>query len=232
VPGPIEIVRRANQRGGRMLSVLDLVDAGTLSRDQAAWLLEQILAGSGWLVGARPGGAGKSTIMGAFLAMLPATAVVHLAGKGSGWLRARSGECAVAYEIGAGGYEAYVWGEELRAFVSVAERGARIVSNLHADTLAEAREQIVHQNGVPECGFAAFGLFLPIRLVGSGRQSKPVVPAIHRAVDGTWERVESPRPAGADVTAWLDAALALPERTIEEVRASWLGFLEKRDAAG
>jgi hypothetical protein len=51
--------------------------------------------------------------MGALLAMLPEATVIHLAASGSGWRRARGGECVVAYEIGPGDYEAYVWGDDL-----------------------------------------------------------------------------------------------------------------------
>jgi hypothetical protein len=34
----LSIVNRANQRGGRMLSVVDLLEAGTFSLARAAWL--------------------------------------------------------------------------------------------------------------------------------------------------------------------------------------------------
>ena len=38
----LSIVNRANQRGGRMLSVVDLLEAGTLSLAQAAWLAARV----------------------------------------------------------------------------------------------------------------------------------------------------------------------------------------------
>ena len=68
-----------------MLSVVDLLEAGTLTEPQAAWLLARILQGSSWLVGARPGGAGKTTVMAALLAMVPQGARVWLSNRGSGW---------------------------------------------------------------------------------------------------------------------------------------------------
>lgn len=227
--GTLEIVKRSNQRGGRMLSVLDLLDARTLTLPLAAWLLARVSAGSSWLVGARPGGAGKTTIMGALLAMLPEGERVHLAASGSGWQRARAGECVVAYEISPGAYEAYVWGEELRELAAVGARGCRIVSNLHADTPEEAREQVVVQNGVPASGFDRFELFLPIRLGGFGRGGAPVVPAVWQCREGFWERVPETDtgPAEEPIRAWLAAMLEEEERTIEGVRASWLGFTGK-----
>ena len=83
----LEVVKRSNQRGGRMLSVVDLIEAGTLSVNQAAWILERVLNGSSWLVGARPGGAGKTTVMSAILAMVPAGTRVRLTNQLSGWSR-------------------------------------------------------------------------------------------------------------------------------------------------
>jgi len=53
----ITVVNRSNQRGGRMLSVVDLIEAGTLTLGQAAWLVDRVRSGDSFLVGARPGGA-------------------------------------------------------------------------------------------------------------------------------------------------------------------------------
>jgi hypothetical protein len=226
VPNAVDIVTRSNQRGGRMLSVLDLLDARTLTLEQCAWLLARVAEGSSWLVGARPGGAGKTTIMGALLAMLPEGESVHLAGEGPRWRHSGPGECVVAYEIGRGGWEGYVWAEDLRALAGLGERGCRIVTNLHADTLAEAREQIVGQNRVPESAFDGFELFLPIRLTGSGRGAVPVVPTIWRHTEAGWTRLDEPElgPEEERIRAWLVGALAGGARTIQEVRAAWLRF--------
>ena len=43
-------VNRCNQRGGRMLSVVDLIDAGTLTRDTAAYSLAAICNGASFMV--------------------------------------------------------------------------------------------------------------------------------------------------------------------------------------
>ena len=56
-------INRCNQRGGRMLSIVDLIQAGTISRDLAAYALAAIGNGASFLVGAMPGGAGKTTVM-------------------------------------------------------------------------------------------------------------------------------------------------------------------------
>jgi len=190
----------------------------------AAWLLARVSDGSSWLVGARPGGAGKTTVMGALLALLPESEAVHLATAAGPWRRARGGECVVAYEISPGDYEAYLWGEELRELGALGARGCRIVSNLHADTLEEAREQVVTQNRVPESDFDRFDLFLPIRLTGSGRRGTPVVPMVWMHSGAGWERVTDPTPGPTEerIRGWMRQALETDQRTIESVRASWL----------
>ena len=63
----VEEINRCNQRGGRMLSIVDLIDAGTVDKSIAAYFLAVISKGKSFLVGAKPGGAGKTTVMGALL---------------------------------------------------------------------------------------------------------------------------------------------------------------------
>ncbi len=225
----IEAVEGANQRGGRMLSLVDLLEAGTLSLAQAAWLLGRIEAGSSFLVGARPGGAGKTAVMGALLAMLPAGEAVRLARPGSGWEAARPGECVVAYEISPGDYDAYIWGPDVVRFARLGARGCRLVSNLHADTLQEAREQIVRQNGATEEDFLRFGLFLPVELRGGGRPERRVR-RIHAAGGpaggGGWAAIEADPPLGPaeeDAASFLEECRRAGARTIQEVRRRWLG---------
>jgi len=52
-------LNRCNQRGGRMLSVFDLLAAKTLDLDLAAYLMARISTGSFFMVGSVPAGAGK-----------------------------------------------------------------------------------------------------------------------------------------------------------------------------
>lgn len=56
-------IERCNQRGGRMLSIVDLIEAGTMTRELAAYSLAAIGAGASFMVGALPGGAGKTTVI-------------------------------------------------------------------------------------------------------------------------------------------------------------------------
>ena len=122
----IDVVNGSNQRGGRMLSVPDLVEAGTLTVELAAWLIGRIESGSSFLVGANPGGAGKTAVAGALLAMLPASEPVYVTHRGGRWKTAGPGECVVAYEISPASFTAYVWGEECRRLARLGLNGSRI----------------------------------------------------------------------------------------------------------
>lgn len=232
----IEIVNRSNQRGGRMLSVIDLLEAGTLDRTKAAWLLARILSGASFLVGARPGGAGKTAVMGALLTMLLAGEMVRLATRGTGWESSKPGDCIVAYEIGRGHYEAYVWGERLVRMTALGQAGCRIVTNLHADTLEEARQQIAVDCGAGEAGLAAFETFIPIRTRGRGYAMERVVGDI-RWYDGEIWRVfapdsHAPTPLEGAIGDLLDRCLTDGTRTIEAVRTAWLAALPSIQAGG
>lgn len=207
----LEIIERANQRGGRMLSVVDLLERRTLTLPQAAWLVSRVEAGSSWLVGALPGGAGKTAVMAALLGFLPAGERVWLAAPEEKWQAAAPGDCVVAYEISPGAYDAYVWGEAVRRFAALGTRGCRLVTNLHADTLAAARVQVVRDNGVPAAEFDGFGMFLPI--------------TVDRGASGTERRIE--RLHYRDGKGWRELEMAPPvaprEQAIAEFLADQLG---------
>lgn len=233
----IDAVVRSNQRGGRMLSLIDLIEAQTLTREMAAWLTERIEAGASVLVGANPGGAGKTAVMGALLTMLPPGERVHVTHSSRGfgfrsaksdghWRSAGAGDCVVAYEISPASYEAYIWGEEVRAFLERATAGARLVANLHADTLEEARDQIVTDNGATRAAFNAFDVFVPITVGGGfGGRTRTIERLDYRGADGWTHTGRSPALSdrAAAIAAFLDGCAVDGVRHIEDVRARWLG---------
>ena len=216
-----------------MLSVIDLLNAGTLTAEQTAWLLDRIINGSSWLVGAKPGGAGKTAVMSALLAMLPADTKIRLTSQNTftpeGWRRGSTGECVVAYEIGAGFYEAYVWGEELRDFCRLGSAGCRIVTNLHADTLEEAHTQVVTENGVLEQWFNKFDMFLPISVSNFRGNPKRIIESIHYFDKNRWVVCgRNPEVSGRQIQ-FLDFLRKCTVRgivNVADVRKAWLAFLQ------
>jgi hypothetical protein len=166
-----EELNRCNQRGGRMLSVFDLLDAKSLDLDLAAYLMARISRGASFMVGSVPGGAGKTTVMCALLNFVPmdvpliaATAQeVYEVSKAAASQRA----CYVCHEIGSGPYFAYLWSDALRTYCGLSENEHILATNLHADDLEEAREQVCGDNGVRQELFNRFELLIFLRIKGT-----------------------------------------------------------------
>jgi DNA polymerase III delta prime subunit len=224
-----------------MLSIVDLLRKGTVDLSLASYLVAAMRAGASLLVGANPGGAGKTTVMGALLNFLPdETAIQPIEGRvvlDQGMKDTDFGStCYLAHEIGRGAYYAYVWGEEARTFFSLAPRGHIIASNLHADTLAETRSQLCDANGVDPAHLDAIELKIYLRLGGGGWRRKRWLSHVYEC-DGGCDRLIwrgkgvdafSPRAESALVTEkerrfWHDVLSDLDARdirSIEEVRCA------------
>lgn len=140
--------------------------------------------------------------------------------------------CYICHEIGTGPYFAYLWGRDLRAYCALAEQGIMRATNLHADTLAEAKAQVCGDNAVPEDHFNAFDLAVFIRVSGRSR----TIAAVHAPDDASPHRQVYAERGQVDTRGvdanWLNAcrdflsrAYESPARTIEETRALVGAFL-------
>jgi len=181
-------LERCNQRGGRMLSVFDLLKAGTLDLDLAAYFLARISRGASFMVGANPGGAGKTTVMCALLNFVPPDVVLREATEATVQKLLQKGcaepACLICHEIGAGPYFAYLWGKDLREYFALSDLGCMLATNLHAEELDEARSQICVENGVPEKHFAAFELLGFLRVEGGWSSSRRYIEKVYASEEG------------------------------------------------
>jgi hypothetical protein len=183
-----EQIERLNQRGGRTLSIVDLIEDGTLSVEMAAYGLRAMAGGASLLTGARPGGAGKTTLMATFLHFLPPGVPIVTTDRSqviADALDAPADEpaCYLAHEIGSGHWYAYIWGRDVADFFSLIEGargdrgeaisvlrntetgrpafGRRVASCLHADTLPELTAILTSDElGVSKEQLAAVDLIL------------------------------------------------------------------------
>jgi hypothetical protein len=135
-------IEQLNQRGGRMLSIVDLIQAGTISVEMAAYAMRAMTEGASLLTGARPGGAGKTTLMAAILnPMPPGVPIVTVDGSGviRDGLSRPAGEpaCYLAHEIGDGHWYGYIWGRDVADYFSLIGGQRCIASCLHAAILEE-----------------------------------------------------------------------------------------------
>lgn len=176
-------IEKCNQRGGRMLTVVDLIKKETVTINQASFLMKEISEGASFIVGAKPGGAGKTTVMCAFLNFLPPG--INIIPAESMRVFERAAEikksCFLCHEIGPGHYYSYLWGEPLLKFFEMRKYGHIIVSNLHADTIEEAKHQICVQNPVPEELFNSVDLYIFLNLERDGWDYK-------RKIGKIWKR--------------------------------------------
>jgi type IV secretory pathway ATPase VirB11/archaellum biosynthesis ATPase len=220
-----------------MLSAVDLIDASTLSIDVAAYCMAAIGKGASFMVGALPGGAGKTTVMGALLNFVPGEVQLRpadgIATIREGLEQSEPGCCYICHEIGKGAYYAYLWDAELRAYFELPASGHMLATNLHADTYEQARKQLCDDNGVAESLLRQVNLMLFLAVRRSVR-------GIHREISTVWEsdgesdhrsvfstdragfRPEESRLVRADDFAVarqrITAMRASGARTIEEVR--------------
>ncbi len=178
-------IDRCNQRGGRMLSMVDLIEMETIPLDLAAILAARVFSGASFLVGALPGGAGKTAVMGALLACVPPASVLIPTDDPLELVRPPvhdpdAPRCYVCHEIGAGFYYAYLWGNTARAFFELPAAGHQIATNLHADTYEQCRAQLCDENGVSAPSFNSVRLMVFLRVDSAGNR-------IRRTVETVWE---------------------------------------------
>lgn len=221
-------VDRLNQRGGRMLSLVDLVRAGTLDAPCAAWLATRMAEGASVLTAAQPGGAGKTTIMAALLGFLSPGVRIETVSDASVLDGEPDGPtCYLVHEIGSGPYYAYLWDDDVTRFLDKAGDGrSSVASNLHADTMEELTGSLVGQLDVPRDTLANVDLILFIRMrrgMGGVRRWVNEVWVSNRAGDDA-----SAAPAGANHrTAWrceeygapFEASEGLPGETDPAIRS-------------
>ena len=103
-----------NQRGGRTLSVVDLMEAGTVNASVVGFMLCAMAQGASVLMGARPSGAGKSTLLANALCLLPPGERIVTTRSESIIQKALTHppavpECYLAHEIGSGRWYGYIW---------------------------------------------------------------------------------------------------------------------------
>ena len=232
-------IDRCNQRGGRMLSIVDLIEAGTMATDLAAYCVAAIGQGASFMVGALPGGAGKTTVMGALLNFVPADVVLRpadgMASIEQGLAETEPRCCYICHEIGYGSYYAYLWGEELRAYFDLPTSGHMLATNLHADTYDQARRQVCGENGVSSSAFRRMNLLFFLTVNRSGFTVRRRIAAVwesdgrgeHRPIfslDGGVSSMAESQLVTADALAEAQSRIAAIVtsgiRTIEQVRAA------------
>lgn len=248
----LEQVEMLNQRGGRLLSVVDLVEAGTLSVEAAAFMLCAVGSGASVLTGALAGAAGKSTLLATALSFLPPGERIITVSSHTVVARAlertpSNSECFLAHEIGQGRFYGYIWGRTVRDFFRLLETGRRTATCLHADNLAQAQEILTGSPLFVDPGrLHLLGLLGFMRITetpsGVGRRVTylygrvpgrgPQLAFRWRESDDSFEMTADPEAFGVSsrqfllATAFISDLLAQGVRLFEDVRKRVLAFYQ------
>ena len=180
-------IEALNQRGGRTLSIVDVMQAGTITPEAAGFLLWRVAHGASFLAGAVPGGAGKSTLLADLLAMLPpgeriVTTPDDDAVRQALREKSRRGRCYLCHEIGSGMWYGYLWGATVGRFLGLAEQGGRIAGCLHADDPVQMRGMLLSPTlGVTREAFGRLGILLFMAFDRSAFRGSRVVDSIWMA---------------------------------------------------
>jgi len=180
-------IEQLNQRGGRTLSLVDLIRAGTIDVETSAYAMRAMREGASLLTGARPGGAGKTTLMAALLNFLPPDVpIVTVDGPQviAAGLASSAAEpfCYLAHEIGSGHWYGYIWGPDVARFLSLIEGPRRIASCLHADTLDELTDVVCSPPlGATGESLGRVGLILFMHVSGRMGRCRRRVATFHEA---------------------------------------------------
>lgn len=138
-------IEALNQRGGRTLSIVDLIQANTIGLDMAAHCFFLAAHGASFLAAARPGGAGKTTLLGCLLNFIaPGTEIITVSDPGVIQRvqedQTDSHRCLLAHEIGSGSWFGYIWDEYVGVFLEAMSHSCAVASCIHADTIDEIEE--------------------------------------------------------------------------------------------
>jgi len=198
-----------NQRGGRTLSIVDVMRAGTITPKAAGFLLWRVAHGASLLTGAVPGGAGKSTLLADLLAMLPPGERIVTTPDDRAVSQAlretpRAGRCYLCHEIGSGHWYGYLWGTTVGRFLQLSDAGGRIAGCLHADDPVQMREILLSPTlGVTREAFGGIGILLFMAFDRSAFSGSRVVDSIWAADDRGEHRLAYKREGALRESKWV-----------------------------
>ncbi len=198
-------IESLNQRGGRTLTLVDLIADGTLTAEMGGYLLVKMATGASVLTAAGPSGTCKSTLLANILCLLPpseeiisvSSAAVIEAG-----LRERQPQCYLAHEIGSGSWYGYIWGQQVYDYFRLAEAGHRLAACLHADTRAELQGRL--HSAAPalaEDMIRAIDLICFMRMEQASGRLRRRVWSIHALCGEKYQLVYSAEPTSQQFTS-------------------------------
>ncbi len=168
----LEQILYMQQRGGRMLSIIDLIRAGTVPKELAAYLINGIINGKSISSGSLIGGTGKTTLLASLLAFIPNNRyfITVTYSNLRDLLKNQDPGKKVVYlchEISPANYYSYLWGKDINLYLSLKKTiNQQLAFTIHADTYDELFKQIVNsETGLTENDFLKIDLLVFIKAV-------------------------------------------------------------------
>jgi len=176
-------IESLNQRGGRTLSIVDLILANTVSVELASHVATAVAGGASFLTAAKPSGVGKTALLAAFLAFLPEGMPIVTVDDSNILTAAEQKEtptCYLAHEIGSGHWYGYIWGPMVERYLELASGPHMVASCLHADTMDELFDALISCSAAdPIQTLSNIDFVLFMQADGSLRHSRRRVTAVH-----------------------------------------------------
>jgi hypothetical protein len=224
------------------LAFLDLIERNTIDLELAAWLVACVADGASWITGSGPGGIGKTTIMRSLLSFVPDGTAFAEALPGTVASIDAPAKCVVSHELSDHTPPTYLWDQDLRDFFALGEAGHILVGNVHADDVAQIRDEIVGDCRVPQAQFRSIDLFGFVRMEGQDPEARRIKDTtsrryfekifwsdgqtdhdlVYTSADGLSQGTHRNPGAEADHRAFLESALQRPARSVQDIRTAFL----------
>jgi len=188
----IRQIEMLSQRG-QTLSIIDLLNANTLSVEMAAHLFCIMAHGASFLTAAKPGNAGKTTLMACILMFLPPDIQIVTVSEpaviyGASPNNDNEKECYLCHEIGSGPWYGYLWGKDVGEFFKLIDKNLSVASCIHADTLDEMQDILFSgELNVAEKDFSKLDLILFMNLERNGWEHTRRISAFYEATGESLE---------------------------------------------
>ncbi|MGC8832654.1 MAG: hypothetical protein ACP5R4_01265 [Armatimonadota bacterium] len=162
-------IEALNQRGGRLLTFVDLIEAGTVSEELVAYFLCAVAGGASFITAAVPGNAGKTTVLACLLSLLPPqTEIFTIADAYHLYAAQRdhSGKriCYLVHEISDGPFYSYLWGAHVDRFLALRGNKRQIAASMHSDSPEHMEQVLVRELGVNRDRFNSIELLVFLRM--------------------------------------------------------------------
>lgn len=184
-------IYRLNQRGGRFLTVVDLLEAGTLDEKLLKFFLKRLWRGDSFLWTAGPSGTGKTTLMGALLNLIPPGTEIFTTERGLPLPDSKSDHSPLylAHELNDAPYYGYIWEREAARFLKAAG-DRQIAATLHAESLEGVRKKLTRRPvGLSEEDFSRIDLVVTMKMETRGSRRIRRIDRVHASRNGSYRTI-------------------------------------------